>query len=90
VLFEFDEAKSEANRKKHGIDFREAQGLWKGPYVEFAARGQYENRFAIIGLWERKTYTCIYTLRGDRVRVISCRRSRKKERKLYEETVKKA
>ena len=29
--FEFDPAKSAANRDKHGIDFVEAQGLWGGP-----------------------------------------------------------
>lgn len=26
--FEFDSAKSESNRSKHGMDFVEAQGLW--------------------------------------------------------------
>ena len=29
--FEFDVAKSESNRTKHGIDFVEAQGLWNDP-----------------------------------------------------------
>lgn len=28
MLFEFDEAKSRHNKKKHGIDFVEAQALW--------------------------------------------------------------
>jgi hypothetical protein len=31
--FEFDEAKSQANLNKHGIDFVAAQGLWKDPYL---------------------------------------------------------
>ena len=26
--FEFDQEKSEANKKKHGIDFDDAQKLW--------------------------------------------------------------
>ena len=30
--FEFDEAKSQANLDKHGIDFVAAQMLWKDPY----------------------------------------------------------
>lgn len=30
--FEFDEAKSRINLGKHGIDFDEAQKLWKDPY----------------------------------------------------------
>ena len=29
--FEFDPAKSEANLLKHGIDFTEAQTLWRIP-----------------------------------------------------------
>ena len=31
--FEFDQAKSEANRLKHGIDFVQAQELWKDLYA---------------------------------------------------------
>ncbi|MBI4126853.1 MAG: BrnT family toxin [Deltaproteobacteria bacterium] len=88
--FEFDEEKSAGNRDKHGIDFVQAQDLWKGPYVEFAARQEYENRFAIIGPREGQLYTCISTLREGRIRIISCRRARKEERKLYEKTIKAA
>lgn len=29
--FEFDEAKSQANKVKHGIDFVAAQALWDDP-----------------------------------------------------------
>lgn len=82
--FEFDAYKSKANFKKHGIDFVKAQDLWKGPSVEFAAKSDYENRFAIIGKIQNKHYTCIYTLRGDNIRIISCRRSHQKEKMLYE------
>jgi len=36
VRFDFDPAKSRANRAKHGIDFDAAQALWNDPdYVEF-------------------------------------------------------
>ncbi len=31
MLFEFDSNKSEGNKKKHGIDFHEAQRLWDDP-----------------------------------------------------------
>jgi len=31
--FEFDVQKSESNKKKHGIDFNEAQALWDDPEV---------------------------------------------------------
>lgn len=29
--FEYDPGKSETNKKKHGIDFEEAQALWFDP-----------------------------------------------------------
>jgi uncharacterized DUF497 family protein len=89
VEFEFDEKKSLANLEKHGVDFEKVQKLWKGIYVEFAAKHEYENRFAIVGSIKGKLYTCIYTLRGNHIRIISCRRSREKEVKLYEKSIKK-
>ncbi|MBL7685070.1 MAG: BrnT family toxin [Deltaproteobacteria bacterium] len=87
MFFEYDSKKSEANFKKHGIDFKMAQKIWEGVYVEFAAKSEFENRFAIIGPIKEKLYTCIFTLRGERIRIISCRRSREKEALLYEENV---
>jgi uncharacterized DUF497 family protein len=33
ILFEFDAAKSEENRAKHGIDFMEAQSPWIDPML---------------------------------------------------------
>lgn len=87
--FEFDAQKSRLNKIKHGIDFHEAQILWEGPSVEFAAKSEYENRFAIIGPIEGKFYTCIFTLRGENIRIISCRRSRQNEKELYEKSLKK-
>ena len=85
--FEFDAEKSRKNQEKHGIDFEQAKSLWQGPSVEFAARQEYENRFAMIGPLEGKLYTCIFTLRAGRIRIISCRRSRENEVKLYEKSI---
>ncbi|HPV44487.1 MAG TPA: BrnT family toxin, partial [Methylotenera sp.] len=31
IVFEFDEAKSQANLLKHGINFIDAQDLWNDP-----------------------------------------------------------
>lgn len=86
--FEFDADKSRVNKEKHGIDFEQAKELWKGIYTEFSARQEYENRFAIIGPMAGKLYTCVYTFREERIRIISCRRSRSKEVKLYEKSIK--
>ena len=90
MFFEYSEDKSRSNLEKHEIDFTEAQKLWDGPYAEFAAKNQFENRFALIGPLKGKLYTCIFTLREDRIRIISCRRSQRKEVRLYEKSVYKA
>jgi uncharacterized DUF497 family protein len=87
MKFEYDPKKSQANLTKHGIDFATAQALWEGLSLEFTARSEIENRFAIIGPIENKLYTCIFTIRDECIRIISCRRSREKEAKLYEKTI---
>jgi len=53
--FEFDPLKSEANRKKHGIDFAEAQVLWDDPdRLEIPAKTQDEARSIVIGQIRKK------------------------------------
>ena len=83
--FEFDEAKSQANLDKHGIDFVSAQGLWKDPYLlEIPAKSEDEQRFLLIGKISDKHWSAVVTYRDDRTRLISVRRSRPKEIALYE------
>ena len=83
--FEFDEAKSQANLGKHGIDFVAAQGLWKDPYLlEIRAKSEDEQRFLLIGKIGEKYWSAVVTYRDARIRLISVRRSRKKEVELYE------
>jgi uncharacterized DUF497 family protein len=43
-----------------------------------------EDRGIIIGKYQEKIWTAIFTVRGDVIRIISVRRARKKEAKLYE------
>lgn len=48
--FEFDKEKSPNNKKKHGIDFIEAQALWNDPdRIEIPAKTIDEKRFLMIG-----------------------------------------
>ena len=82
---EFDESKSKANKAKHGIDFVEAQALWEDmDLLEIPARTEDEPRMIVIGRIKEKHWSAVVTYRGNRVRVISVRRSRKEERELYE------
>jgi uncharacterized DUF497 family protein len=83
--FEFDPQKSEANKKKHGIDFYEAQVLWDDPdLIEIPVRTSDEPRFLIIAKSSGKHWSGVITYRGGKIRIISVRRSRKEEVDIYE------
>ena len=87
IQFEYDPQKGEANRLKHGISLEEIKVLWQIPAVEVRARTSDEPRFMRIGKIEDKYYSCIYTLRGKTVRLISARRSSGDEKQIYEGVV---
>ncbi len=83
--FEYDKNKCISNLKKHGIDFVAAQQLWIDPeLIELRVKSEGEPRFVVIGLIAKKHWSAVVTYRGSVIRIISVRRSRKKEVKLYE------
>lgn len=85
MQFQFDSRKSRSNRAKHGIDFVEAQRLWNDPdMLVVPARTTDEPRLLVIGKIEERHWSAITTYRGDKLRIISVRRSREKEIALYE------
>lgn len=84
--FEFDLKKSISNHKKHGIDFHEAQRLWDDPdFIEVPVKDIFdEPRFLVIGKIAEKHWSGVITYRSDKIRIISVRRSREEEVKIYE------
>lgn len=83
--FEFNSNKSESNRLKHGIDFKEAQALWKDPMLlEIPAKIEDEPRYLLIGIIDHQHWSAVVTYRGFNIRLISVRRSRAEEVALYE------
>ena len=83
--FAFDPAKSDSNKKKHGMDFVEAQALWEDPdFIEIPVRTIDEARFLVIGKISEKHWSAIITYRNEKARIISVRRSRKEEVEIYE------
>ena len=83
--FEFDDAKSQSNKDKHGIDFVEAQALWLDEMlVEVAARTEDEQRFLVVGMISGKHWSAVITYRDGRARLISVRRARSEEIEVYE------
>jgi len=83
--FEFDINKSKRNKVKHEINFIEAQKLWKDlDLIEIPIKTTDEPRYLVIGQISGKHWSGIITYRGDNIRIISVRRSRKEEVRLYE------
>lgn len=81
--FEFDPAKSQANALKHGIDFIAAQALWDDENrLEIAVITE-EPRFLVVGQIDGKAWSAVIAYRGETVRIISVRRARKSEEKMY-------
>ena len=84
MLFEFDPAKSAANKAKHGIDFEEAQALWEDEnHFVLPSRYPAEERHATIGAVVGKLWTAIVTIREGNIRIISVRRARQDEAEAY-------
>ena len=85
MRFEFDAAKSAANKAKHGIDFVEAQALWSDPdRIEGPGRSTDEPRFQIVGQIDDITWTATVTYRHEEaIRIISVRRARADETEQY-------
>ena len=85
--FEYDPIKSETNRHKHGIDFEKAKVLWQDErMVEIPLDFPDEPRWLCIGNIEGKIWSAVITKREGRVRIISVRRSRKKEMEVYHDS----
>ena len=83
--FEFDPRKSTVNKKKHGIDFIEAQALWDDPdLLEIPAKTTDEPRYLVVGIISEKHWSGIITYRQDKIRILSVRRSRPEEVEFYE------
>ena len=85
--FEYDQKKSNSNKLKHHIDFEQSKALWLDvDRLEVQAKSGDESRYALIAIYNEKLWTAFYTMREERIRIISVRRTRKGERSLYYES----
>lgn len=83
--YEFDPQKSDRNKVKHGIDFDETQKLWDDPdLIEIPVKTSDEPRYLVIAKISGKHWSGVITYRGEKIRIISVRRSRKEEVDVYE------
>jgi len=73
--FEWDPAKAEKNLRKHGIDFVRAEDVFFDTELRSKAVGRIE---------DGRLVAVIYTMREERIRIISARRARDNERRKYD------
>lgn len=86
--FEFDPAKSDLNKERHGVDLEWAQGLWDVTHIVIPAKNVIgESRFLILAKIGKKCYVAVFTRRGEAIRLISCHRADRRLERIYESYV---
>ena len=91
MRFEWDEAKNQANIRKHGVDFRDAAYVFSYPFALNISDDEHsddEERWVIMGVSHRqRLLVVVHTEDDDRqiVRIISARPADPDERRQYEE-----
>ena len=84
-MFAWDEAKRLANLRKHGIDFIDAEKIFRGLTLtaEDTREDYGEQRFLTLGLLEDQVVSVAHTEEGDEIRLISIRKATKHEARFY-------
>lgn len=86
--FEWDDAKAAANAAKHGVPFELAKAVFNDPLaIELMDdRHDYgEDRWTILGMAHDRLLFVAYTMRGERIRMISARAAEPLEQREYRE-----
>jgi uncharacterized DUF497 family protein len=91
LIFEWDERKSRANRRKHGVSFEEARSAFLDENARVISDPEHsdgEERFVLLGLSTalRLLVVChCYRQDDGAVRIISARRADRAEQRQYRE-----
>ncbi|WP_320194757.1 BrnT family toxin [Agrobacterium rosae] len=83
ISFEWDEKKRQTNIEKHRIDFEDAVLALQQPRFEIRSSRNGEVRTLAICPITDRLIAVVYTMRGDKYRIISARTARKNEQQLY-------
>jgi len=88
VGLEWDQRKSAANLRKHGIGFADAATVLHDDYaITIPEEGPDEGRFVTTGMDALgRVLVVVYTWRENRVRIISARAATSRERRQHERT----
>ncbi len=87
--YEWGEDKARINLRKHQVSFQEAATVFNDPLIATQldpAHTYDEQRYIAIGRSMRgRVLVVVFTERGEKIRLISCRKATPRERKVYEE-----
>jgi hypothetical protein len=90
LIFEWDEEKAKANLKRHKVSFEEAKTVFNDPFLMTFPDPDHSNgelRYLDIGLSAKgRVLVVIHTEREAAIRLISCRKATRSERRAYEES----
>lgn len=90
MLFEWDEAKNQANIDKHGIGFLRAQQIFDGPVVSWVASQMLGKEARLMSdglLGNTLLLAVVHTDRSGVTRIISARPASRKERERYDQAL---
>ena len=89
---EYDPAKDASNRVKHGISLAEAQRLdWDAALtVPDTRRRDGEERYVATAPLEGRLHVAAFTVRADKLRIISLRKANRREITRYETQIRKS
>jgi len=83
MQFEWDEEKRKSNFDKHGIDFEIAVKVFFVEHISYRSDHQKEVRYLATGKVLDIIISIVYTIRGEKIRIISARKASRNERKKY-------
>ncbi len=91
LRFDWDPDKARLNRHQHGIAFEEAQTAFDDPHariIDDPDHSEVEPRAILLGYTQRnRLLVVVFAEREDVIRMISARKATRKERKTYEEKI---
>jgi len=90
MRLEWDQAKNRANIRKHGLDFADAEEVFRGILLaEADTREDYgERRWSGLGQIRGRTVKIVFAERDpETIRIISLRKATSYERKEYEKAI---
>jgi hypothetical protein len=89
IHFEWDSVKAEANLRKHGVSFEEAETVFSDDLallIDDPDHSDEEDRFVLLGFSAAPRILAVvhaYRLAQDTIRIISARKATKAERAIY-------